>query len=174
MTPDQSIRDPEQIRADAARKVRAVQVSGQFTATLACLVGEKGWTTPELAALMAPPTACRSAAARASLIFAGSWAAWTTCCETSTAWPLSLNWTATNWAISSPGWPRSSGGGNRAGRPSTPPRLHCSRGCLPDGQPRESSQVAQCDPLTYIAKIVGSVGNKVQTHFSTPSGEWPA
>lgn len=55
MTPDQPIREPEQIRADVSRKVRVVQVSDQFTAILACLVGEKGWTTPELAELMATP-----------------------------------------------------------------------------------------------------------------------
>jgi len=46
MNSDHPIREPEQIRADAARKVRAVQVSDQFTAILACLVGEKVWTTP--------------------------------------------------------------------------------------------------------------------------------
>ncbi len=37
MTPDQTSRDPEQIRLDVGRKVRAVQVSDQFTAILACL-----------------------------------------------------------------------------------------------------------------------------------------
>jgi hypothetical protein len=55
MAPDQRIREPEQIRLDVTRKVRAVQVSGQFAAILACLVGEKGWTTPELAELVATP-----------------------------------------------------------------------------------------------------------------------
>jgi hypothetical protein len=30
-------------------------VSGQFTAILACLLREKGWTTPELAELVATP-----------------------------------------------------------------------------------------------------------------------
>lgn len=55
MTLDQPIREPEQIRLDVARKVRVVQVSDQFTAILACLVGEKGWTTPELAELVATP-----------------------------------------------------------------------------------------------------------------------
>jgi hypothetical protein len=42
MTPDCPIREPEQIRAGAARKIQAVQVSHQFTAILAALVGEKG------------------------------------------------------------------------------------------------------------------------------------
>ncbi len=55
MTPDQPIREPEQIRMAVSRKVRAVQVSDQFTAILACLVGEKSWTTPELAELVATP-----------------------------------------------------------------------------------------------------------------------
>ena len=52
MTPDQPIHEPEQIRADTARKVRAVKVSDQFMAILACLVGESGWTTPGLAELV--------------------------------------------------------------------------------------------------------------------------
>lgn len=37
---------------DVARKPRAVQVSDQFTAILACLVSEKGWTKPVLAELV--------------------------------------------------------------------------------------------------------------------------
>jgi len=53
VNPDDSIREPERIRLDVSRKVRAVQVSDQFTAILACLVGEKGWTTPVLAELVA-------------------------------------------------------------------------------------------------------------------------
>jgi hypothetical protein len=55
VTPDSPIREPEQIRLAVSRKVRAVQVSDQFTAILACLVGEKSWTTPELAELVATP-----------------------------------------------------------------------------------------------------------------------
>ena len=55
MIPDQPIREPDRIRLDAGRKVWAVQVSDQFTAILVCLVGEKGWTTPELAKLVATP-----------------------------------------------------------------------------------------------------------------------
>jgi hypothetical protein len=55
MTSDHPIREPEQIRRAIASKLRAVQVSDQFTAILACLVGEKGWTTPELAELVATP-----------------------------------------------------------------------------------------------------------------------
>jgi hypothetical protein len=55
MTPDQPIREPEQIRLDVSCKVRAVQVSDQFMAILACLVGEKDWTTPALAELLATP-----------------------------------------------------------------------------------------------------------------------
>lgn len=44
MTP---IREPDQIRQDAARKLRAVQVSDHFQAILGCLLGED-WTTPRL------------------------------------------------------------------------------------------------------------------------------
>jgi hypothetical protein len=55
VSPDQPIREPEQIRLDVSRKVRAVHVSDQFTAILACLVGEKDWTTPALAELLATP-----------------------------------------------------------------------------------------------------------------------
>jgi hypothetical protein len=79
MTPDHPIREPEQIRLDVSRKVRSVQVSDQFTAILACLVGEKGWTTPVLAELVATSDGMLFAAARASRSFAGSLAAWTTC-----------------------------------------------------------------------------------------------
>lgn len=55
MTPDQPIREPEKIRLDVGRKVWAVEVSGQFTAILAFLLRQKGWTTPELAELVATP-----------------------------------------------------------------------------------------------------------------------
>jgi hypothetical protein len=43
-----TIREPEDIRRDCARKLRAVQVSEHFQAILGCLVGED-WTTPRLA-----------------------------------------------------------------------------------------------------------------------------
>src|SRR5471030_1716329 len=39
------IREPEQIRQDAARKLRAVQISEHFQAILGCLLSED-WTTP--------------------------------------------------------------------------------------------------------------------------------
>lgn len=42
---DRTIRDPEQIRQDCARKLRAVEVSEHFQAILGCLLGED-WTTP--------------------------------------------------------------------------------------------------------------------------------
>ena len=41
------IREPDQIRQDAARKLRQVQVSDHFQAILGCLLGED-WTTPRL------------------------------------------------------------------------------------------------------------------------------
>lgn len=48
---DPTIREPEQIRQDAALKLRAVQVSEHFQAILGCLLGED-WTTPKLLEMM--------------------------------------------------------------------------------------------------------------------------
>jgi len=55
MTPDPPIREPGQIRRDVACKVKLVRVSDQSTAILACLVGESGWATPDLAELVVTP-----------------------------------------------------------------------------------------------------------------------
>ena len=55
MTSDDSpIRDPDQIRQDCARKLRAVQVSDHFQAVLGCLLGED-WTTPKLVEMVITP-----------------------------------------------------------------------------------------------------------------------
>ncbi len=54
MTPDATIREPDQIRQTAARKLRAVLVSGQFQAILACLLDEN-WTTPRLVEMLITP-----------------------------------------------------------------------------------------------------------------------
>ena len=54
MTDDLPIRDPEQIRQDCARKLRAVHVSEHFQAILGCLVGED-WTTPRLVEMVITP-----------------------------------------------------------------------------------------------------------------------
>src|SRR5438552_10477414 len=51
MNEEKAIRDVDQIRQDAARKLRAVQVSDHFQAILGCLLGED-WTTPRLLELM--------------------------------------------------------------------------------------------------------------------------
>lgn len=48
------IRNPDQIRQDAARKLRAVQVSDHFQAILGCLLGED-WTTPRLVEMVITP-----------------------------------------------------------------------------------------------------------------------
>ena len=48
---DPAIREPDQIRRDAARKLRSVQVSEHFQAILGCLLGED-WTTPRLVEMM--------------------------------------------------------------------------------------------------------------------------
>ena len=47
MATDLPIREPDQIRQDCARKLRAVRVSDHFQAILGCLLGED-WTTPRL------------------------------------------------------------------------------------------------------------------------------
>ncbi len=49
-----TIRELDQIRQDAARKVRAVQVIDHFLAILDCLLGED-WTTPRLVETMISP-----------------------------------------------------------------------------------------------------------------------
>lgn len=48
------IREPDQIRRDCARKLRAVQVSDHFQAILGCLLGED-WTTPRLVEMVITP-----------------------------------------------------------------------------------------------------------------------
>jgi len=54
MTDDATIREPDQIRHDCARKLRAVQVSEHFQAILGCLLGED-WTTPRLLEMVITP-----------------------------------------------------------------------------------------------------------------------
>ena len=55
MSPDEiSIREPDQIRQDCVRKVRAVKVSDHFQAILGCLLGED-WTTPRLIEMVITP-----------------------------------------------------------------------------------------------------------------------
>ena len=49
-----TIREPDQIRQDCARKLRAVQVSEHFQAILGCLLGED-WTTPRLVEMVITP-----------------------------------------------------------------------------------------------------------------------
>lgn len=52
-----TIREPEQIRQDCARKLRQVQVSSHFQAILGGLLGED-WTTPRLVDLVITPDGC--------------------------------------------------------------------------------------------------------------------
>src|SRR4051812_30840176 len=49
-----TIREPEDIRRDCARKLRAVEVSDHFQAILGCLLGEN-WTTPRLVEMIITP-----------------------------------------------------------------------------------------------------------------------
>jgi hypothetical protein len=51
---DRTIRDPEQIRRDCARKLHAVEVSEHFQAILGCLLNED-WTTPRLVEMAVTP-----------------------------------------------------------------------------------------------------------------------
>ena len=54
MIDDLPIREPDQIRQDAARKLLDVQVSDHFRAILGCLLGED-WTTPRLIEMVITP-----------------------------------------------------------------------------------------------------------------------
>lgn len=51
---DSPIREPDQIRHDAARKLRQVQISDHFQAILGCLLQED-WTTPRLVEMVITP-----------------------------------------------------------------------------------------------------------------------
>ena len=48
------MREPDEIRADCARKLEGVEVSGMFRAVLACLL-DKVWTTPHIEELQLSP-----------------------------------------------------------------------------------------------------------------------
>ncbi len=52
--PEDSVREPEQIRQDCARKLRGVETSAHFDAILGCLLGED-WTTPRILELRLTP-----------------------------------------------------------------------------------------------------------------------
>lgn len=54
MTDDIPIREPDQIRRNCARKLRAVQVGDHFQAVLGCLLGED-WSTPRLIEMVITP-----------------------------------------------------------------------------------------------------------------------
>ncbi len=51
------LREPDQIRQDCARKLKEVEVSGQFMAVLACLLDED-WTSPPIKDLFLSPDHC--------------------------------------------------------------------------------------------------------------------
>ena len=55
MSSDPELREPDQIRRDAASKLRTVQVSDHFRAILGCLLAED-WTTPRLVDMVATPS----------------------------------------------------------------------------------------------------------------------
>jgi hypothetical protein len=49
-----TIREPDQIRQDCAKKLRHIQVSDHFQAILGCMLGED-WTTPRLIEMVITP-----------------------------------------------------------------------------------------------------------------------
>ncbi len=51
-------REPEQIRQDCARKLEDVEVSGQFSAILACLLDQEWTTSPRIEELFLSPDHC--------------------------------------------------------------------------------------------------------------------
>jgi len=54
MLSETPIREPDQIRQDCARKLRAVKISDHFQAILGCLLAED-WTTPRLIEMVITP-----------------------------------------------------------------------------------------------------------------------
>jgi hypothetical protein len=54
---DEAIREPEQIRADCARKLRTVETGGMFTAILGSLLSED-WSTPRIEEMQISPDRC--------------------------------------------------------------------------------------------------------------------
>jgi hypothetical protein len=54
---DDPVRDPAQIRADCARKLKAIETGGMFTAILAALLDED-WTTPKIEELFITTDRC--------------------------------------------------------------------------------------------------------------------
>ncbi len=54
MMTEPTIREPDQIRRDCARKLQTVEVSEHFLAILGCLLGED-WTTPRLVEMAVSP-----------------------------------------------------------------------------------------------------------------------
>ena len=54
---DETLRDPEEIRQDCARKLRPVETGGMFTAILGSLLGED-WSTPKIDEMRITPDRC--------------------------------------------------------------------------------------------------------------------
>ena len=52
-----SLREPDDIRQDCARKLRSVETSGMFSAILGCLLGQD-WSTPRIEELRITPDRC--------------------------------------------------------------------------------------------------------------------
>ena len=55
--PDESLREPEQIRQDCAQKLRPVETGGILTAILGYLLRED-WSTPRIEELQISPNRC--------------------------------------------------------------------------------------------------------------------
>ena len=99
MTTDLPIREPDQIRRDCARKLRAVQVSDHFQAILGCLLGED-WTTPRLVEMVITPDGHLLGRCDGEAAFKAFLGASEDSSRTSTALPRLPNSTATRLASS--------------------------------------------------------------------------
>lgn len=66
--PDETLREPHQIRLDCARKIRSVEPSDMFTAILGCLLGED-WSSPKIEELRITPYRCLLARVEGEVTF---------------------------------------------------------------------------------------------------------
>src|SRR4051794_39500685 len=103
-----TIREPEEIRRDCARKLRAVQVSNHFQAILGCLLSED-WTTPHLVEMVITPDGHMLGRCDGQASFAAFLGASEDLVRNIHGSPRSQNSTATSWATCWARWRKSSG-----------------------------------------------------------------
>ena len=66
---NETLREPDQIRRDCARKLQPVETSGMFTAILGCLL-DQDWSTPRIDELQITPDRCLLARVAGEAAFA--------------------------------------------------------------------------------------------------------